>query len=227
MSGMLKQRFLVLLTASVLLLLTLGIVDSFPDLNRRAASVVVVIVLAAVLLSAVYAVSVERRHFFRVGALAILTTAFHALRIALGEQVVVGVTTHCLGGATFLYVIVLMIKHLFVVRQVTFDTLCASVCVYLVIGMMWANAYDLLELLQEQPFSRGLRVATLDSTYYSLVTLSTLGYGDVAPLTPVAQMLCVVEAVAGQLYIAVLVARLVSLHLVRSEKDGGSAQESF
>jgi len=49
--------------------------------------------------------------------------------------------------------------------------------------------------------------------YFSVVTLTTLGYGDIAPAVPAARMLCSLEAVIGQLFVAVFIARLVSLHI--------------
>jgi voltage-gated potassium channel Kch len=56
------------------------------------------------------------------------------------------------------------------------------------------------------------------SLYYSFVTLTTLGYGDVSPAVPLSRMLAALEALTGQLYIAVLVARLVALQILHSEK---------
>ena len=54
--------------------------------------------------------------------------------------------------------------------------------------------------------------------YFSLVTLTTLGYGDIAPAVPAARMLCSFEAVIGQLFVAVFIARLVSLHIGRKSE---------
>jgi hypothetical protein len=51
--------------------------------------------------------------------------------------------------------------------------------------------------------------------YFSLVTMTTLGYGDIAPAAPAARMLCSLEAVIGQLFVAIFIARLVSLHISR------------
>jgi hypothetical protein len=56
-------------------------------------------------------------------------------------------------------------------------------------------------------------------SYYSLVTLSTLGYGDITPLTPLARSLSAMEAVTGQLFIAVLLARLVGMHIAQKQRD--------
>jgi voltage-gated potassium channel len=59
-------------------------------------------------------------------------------------------------------------------------------------------------------------------SYYSFVTLTTLGYGDITPLTPVARSLSLLEAITGQLYIAILIARLVGIHIAQSMKSASS-----
>jgi hypothetical protein len=92
--------------------------------------------------------------------------------------------------------------------------------VYLFIGFMWAMLFALLDQLQPGSFhfpetwTQGPAGAdTARYVYFSFVTLATLGYGDIVPKTVDASGLVVAEAVVGQLYLTVLVARLVGLHL--------------
>lgn len=113
-------------------------------------------------------------------------------------------------------------------RQVVFGTeldtnrLVGAICVFLLLGMIWAFAYSLLELAVPNSFN-GL--GTLNSSefdsgwlYFSFVTLTTLGYGDITPATGIARTLAYMQAVAGQFYVAVLVAGLVSAYI--SDKQG-------
>ncbi|MEW6282016.1 MAG: potassium channel family protein [Candidatus Eremiobacterota bacterium] len=86
-----------------------------------------------------------------------------------------------------------------------------AVAVYLLIGLAWSQAYFLVEQLAPGAFQA---TSTPDETalvYFSYVTLSTVGYGDVTPAHPFAYSLAVAEALVGQLYPAILIGRLVSL----------------
>lgn len=101
--------------------------------------------------------------------------------------------------------------------EVRSEQMHAALGAYLLIGLFFGLAYSVLEkvapgsfALAGQAFAGDLREAV--AIYFSFVTLATLGYGDIVPLTASARGLVVIEAIGGQLYIAVLVARLVSLH---------------
>ena len=131
--------------------------------------------------------------------------------------------------------IVLIVRHLFRCREVDLDTLAAAVCVYLLFALLWLAFYSITvafdplsfefprvgdEVEPEQMTLQSMRSA--NGLYFSLVSLTTLGYGDVTPLSPVARFLAALEAVVGQVYLTILVARLVGLHLtttVRAEDD--------
>lgn len=106
------------------------------------------------------------------------------------------------------------------------NRLTGAICVYMLLAIAWAMLYALLEAVTDQPmFSNldakqgGTDVAAL--VYFSLVTLTTLGYGDIAPLTPLSRMLASLEAAFGQLYLTVLVAALVG-KLMTSWNPGAS-----
>ena len=96
-----------------------------------------------------------------------------------------------------------------------------AIAVYLLLGFTWAQAYELVALWHPGAFAGAIegRDANPWSTYYSFVTLTTLGYGDIRPVHPLARALAVLEALTGQLYLAILLARLVSLE-IQSRRDG-------
>jgi len=89
---------------------------------------------------------------------------------------------------------------------------------YFFIGLMWGFVFSVLESLQPGSFRvGGGQAAELNKfMYYSFVTQTTLGYGDITPVTPPARSLSLLEAVIGQFYQAVLIARLVGLHIAQS-----------
>lgn len=108
-------------------------------------------------------------------------------------------------------------------REVELDTVIGGVCAYLMIGLSFAVFYRLLVdtvpgafLFAGEPLEPSIREATSLSTrllYYSFVTLTTTGYGDITPSAGIAQMTSAGEAVVGQLYVAIFIARLMGLHI--------------
>ena len=101
---------------------------------------------------------------------------------------------------------------------VTMEVLCASIAVYLMLGLTWTVAYWLVD--QVTPggaFSfnterGGHSMNGFTGFYFSFITLSTVGYGDITPVSRAARWLAAMEAMTGLLYVAVLIARLVSLY---------------
>ena len=91
-----------------------------------------------------------------------------------------------------------------------------AVAVYLLLGLAWAGAYELLWLRHPDAFAGAVTGGAPDPQrwqYYSFVTLTTMGYGDITPVHAAARSLAVLEALVGQLYPAILLARLVSLEV--------------
>jgi Ion channel len=128
----------------------------------------------------------------------------------------------------FILTTITIITHVLKYKKVTEDKIYGAVCGYLLIGIIWAMIYTTLEIAfpNSFAFTTGitLNVSDLSShrvyftqfVYYSYVTLSTLGYGDIVPVSHEARAFSSLEAVIGQLYVAVLIARLVGLHISHS-----------
>ncbi len=108
-----------------------------------------------------------------------------------------------------------IVRHALKQRQVTADTLFAAVVGYILIALLFAQIYSIAEVLLPGSFAypEGV-VMPMDyhHSYFSFVTIATLGYGDIAPRHPLTQVLASIEAVIGQFYVAVLVAWLVSAY---------------
>jgi hypothetical protein len=93
-----------------------------------------------------------------------------------------------------------------------------AIAVYLMMGLIWAGAYEMVLRLAPGAFSfaQGTptkNVADYRLVYYSFITLTTIGYGDITPVHPLARSLAMGEGLVGQLYPAILIARLVSLRV--------------
>jgi hypothetical protein len=104
-------------------------------------------------------------------------------------------------------------------RPVTIHRIMGAIAAYLLFGITWAILYSLLDQILPQAFNNSIAGRNFDPerqgllTYYSFITLTTVGYGDMTPMHDVSRMFAVMEALLGQLYPATLLARLVSLEV--------------
>ncbi len=118
----------------------------------------------------------------------------------------------------FLLTAILLARSVFATGPVDLNRIVGSICIYLLLGNLWGILYLGLDFMDPGSFSglaAGAPLAAHLSTlnYFSFITLTTLGYGDIQPLTPFARSLAYVEAIVGQFYMAVVVASLVGMHI--------------
>jgi hypothetical protein len=112
-------------------------------------------------------------------------------------------------------VLALVLRH----GPITTRRIEGAIAVSLLLGFAWAHAYELVALWHPGAFAGAVEGTGFKPlTYYSFVTLTTMGYGDIMPVHPLARALAVLEALTGQLYLAILLARLVSLG-IQSRRD--------
>jgi Ion channel len=131
------------------------------------------------------------------------------------------------------FVVANLLRFVLRAPSVNVEVLCASIAAYLMLGLLWATAYWLVDQMTPGgAFSfntnagpRSMKGFT--GFYFSFITLSTVGYGDITPVSRTARWLAAMEAMTGLLYVAVLIARLVSLYSrPKSHGHPGSESES-
>jgi len=124
-------------------------------------------------------------------------------------------------GQSFLVLLAFAIVFdIFRSGDVTTDTISGAACLYLLIGIVWGEAYSLQEHLWPGSFHfslskpMGHTINSSSFTYFSFITLTTIGYGDITPVSRGAKLLVMMEAILGQLYIAIFLARIIASYQV-------------
>ena len=120
------------------------------------------------------------------------------------------------------YSILIFIKRVFYTEKITLNTIYGTTCIYLLLGFTWAMLFSLLEITNPGSFLGNMEISdptiqTENLIYFSFVTLTTLGYGDIFPATQAAKFLSITEALLGQLYIATAIARIVGMYLKKAK----------
>lgn len=124
--------------------------------------------------------------------------------------------------AIFVLIAIGSMSHsVFVTDKVDTDRIVGSICIYLLIGMFFAFVFTAIDLINPASFNFGTtgepELQTFrEYLYFSYTTLTTLGYGDMTPQQPLARLLTSFEAMIGPIYLAIMVARLVGMHISQS-----------
>jgi hypothetical protein len=95
-------------------------------------------------------------------------------------------------------------------KNVNFDAVAGGVFIYGLIGVLWFFLYSMLLYLQPEPFNKAAEGSLF---YFSYITLTTIGYGDIYPISQQARVLAAMEGMSGQIFLAVFLARLVGLYI--------------
>jgi len=124
--------------------------------------------------------------------------------------------------AFVLLLAVIVTTQVFRPGNVTHHRVQGAICVYLLAGLAWSYAFDILWVLDHSAFRMADITEAMPRSgmlrYFSFVTLTTLGYGDILPVSPIARSLATSEALFGQLYPAVMIARLISLEILGRQR---------
>jgi hypothetical protein len=166
--------------------------------------------LGANLAIAVAPVEVGRKRNILLIVMAVLLSA-RAVAGWMGESVLSELS---LGFWTLLGLVAAGVALRFAMQAGRIDTehLCAALSAYLLAGIYFGLLYWVVEQVHAGSFNAAGAFSRTGALYFSFVTLATLGYGDIVPRTDVTRGLAIVEGIGGQLFLAVLVARLVSLY---------------
>jgi hypothetical protein len=223
-SGLRKWKYLALLAALLVAAVMEPLVADWSERTRIVAGVIVVVVNLGVLL-VIFEQRWERWLAFFLVALVLASGIVHQTLSNYAQ--IAAIAYHGFAVVFFGFAVAVILKRIFHQETIRTDTVIGALCGYLLAAVTWANAYALLYLFQPGSF----RVADLIAwrlgdwylqrfyfNYFSVTTLTSLGYGDITPIGTLALSLSWLEVVFGQFYIAVVVAQLVGLRLAESLK---------
>jgi hypothetical protein len=205
----------------ILLCLILGLLVLVPILNRFvAARIFLDMFLTAIVVSMVYAITHKKSHFIAGLLPAIAMLASLWLQYSYPNKPIAAIGM--IAGVLFAAVVIAnILGFMLKFDEVNREIIYAAILLYLLVALMWAFFYTFLELVDPASFNIDLghpQGYLLVFQYYSFVTITTLGYGDITPVSEVAKAFSVLEAVVGQLYLVVAVAWLVGMHVSSKSK---------
>ena len=207
---MIKNNFFWLLLALFVFLI---IVPAADDLGILSKPIVRALAFSCLVFIGIWSLRGSGRPFAVGIAFVITGIVFNVLAVNLASPVYLYASFAALFGF-LLVAISFTLKQVAMGTDISPNRLVGAVCVYLLLGVIWAIAYTILEMISPGSFGgfTPLQGRGWDSEwlYFSFVTMTTLGYGDILPVSATARVLAYMQAVFGQLYVAILVAGLVS-----------------
>jgi hypothetical protein len=191
-------------------------------------NIVLYLVIGAALCLGAWSLSRERRFFLVAACITIGAIACSIISYLTGN-VLARLMLIGLEIVFWLMCAWFVARHVLAQGPVDINRIAGAICIYIIAGIIWAYLYMLLNYLAPGSFN-GLGNIPFEKQlaellYYSFVTLTTLGYGDMSPAHPLARMLAQIQAVFGQFYIAILIATLVGIRIAH-ETSGESKDKA-
>jgi hypothetical protein len=201
-----NSRFIYIILAIMLVLL----VDPFIRPYGLVGHLLSTIFVAMIPLSSALAVTEDRKKAITIFFIAAPFVIIDSLNFYFDSHLLMVIA---MGFATFLYlyIVLLLVKILLTIKTVTADMIFCAISIYLLIGMMWAGVYTVVEGISPGSFAGASEA--VDLIYFSFVTLTTVGFGDVVPVSVLGKRLAVFEAAMGSIYMAVIVAMIVGRYM--------------
>lgn len=196
------------------LLLLLVLYPFVKESNLRQAPLILYLLNGVVILAIMYEVSYTLIQF-------LIALAFGLPSIILGwlpQEPFVVFSQALLHTILYAYAIFMILSVLMPQKRADIETIYGTISVYILIGLCWANVYQIVDFFNPGSFAFSNALVTRpfdwsDYLYYSFVTLTTLGYGDIVPLAPQARSCATIEAIFGVIFIAVMVSKTIGLYV--------------
>jgi hypothetical protein len=207
-----EPNFLFLFAGIIVLLVIGPVVDA---LIGRSSVIFGQFALSALLLAGILTLA-ESRAAFRIGVVFVVASVATTALAAIRPSPQLTLVSYGVAWAFCLLSVVLCMRYVLTRGRVTPNHLIGVTCVYLLLGVLWGLVYAAFQVLEPsalRPADPNEVLEVHDCLYFSFITLTSTGYGDILPTTRLVRTLAYLEGVAGQLYSAILVATLVSRYV--------------
>jgi len=214
-----KKYGYIYLLISLMLMLVL-----FPFLNQSLFSQILFnLFFSLTLIASLYTISTTLKRFL-LGILFLVPSLITRWVPYFSSFQVDIIINHVVTFLFLCYIIYVICYSIFSEKNIRLNTVYGATCVYILLGVLWATVFGFIDYLDPHAFSDldlaygsgyldPLTYRFENILYFSFVTLTTLGYGDIVPLSPGVKFLSIIEAITGQLYIATSIARTLGLYI--------------
>ncbi len=214
----LKNKYNFLLIIEIIILIV------YPFLGKVQDKFPIISIMLLIAIAPALWVGLSRKAFLVVISIGMLALSFNV--VAAYRSEVEDLKNEAVLFLLFLYAlffflaIVILLTKIWSKKVVTADTIKGGISVYFLLGLFWAILYMIAVKFNPDALTNiNIDEVDFDIYYYSFTTLTTLGYGDIAPVGTYAKILAILEAVTGPIYLAILVAQLVGLNIAQKLKD--------
>ena len=212
-----KSRFIYIIFAIMLVLLVNAFIRPLGLIGHLSST----LFLAMIPLASAYALTEDRRKTMIILFIAAPFVILDGLNVYFTSRVLM-ILAFSFATILYFYIVSLLVKNLLSARVVTANLIYCAISIYLLIGIMWAGIYNIVEGISPGSFS-GMS-ETVDLIYFSFVTLTTVGFGDIVPMSTFGKRLAIFEAAMGSIYMAVIIAMIVGRYMLMQIDQGSESQ---
>ena len=171
------------------------------------------VLITIVMSASLNAISFGNRKVTRIAIVLAILAVISGWLEALYHSNQLEIVSDSLDAGLYIYIATYLFRGIIVEKEITMDQLFAAVVIYILIGLTWGNFYSMTDSISPGAIDFGSPSDQSDISnnymFFSFVTLTTLGYGDMLPVSPFAKSLAILESVTGVMFVAILISRLV------------------
>ena len=212
-----KSRFIYIILSIMLVILISPYIRNI----GKAGHIFTTVLAAMIPLTSFYALTADRNRAIIILFLAAPFVILDGMSMFFAHRYLL-IAAISFGVILYFYIVALLVNNLLSYRVVTADLIYCAISTYFLIGVMWSGIYMVLEGIYPGSFS-GISEAG-DLLYFSFVTLTTVGFGDILPQTIISKRLVIFEAATGCIYLAVIIAMIVGRYISMEAKQGSESE---
>ena len=196
-----------------------------PALSGTIGQIMVSLVLTVTIIAIIRTLNLKKREFLLLLTLAVASFGLdiqNALRVGIEQNKTFVIVAKVIYILFILMALVTINQKIFSEKKVSGDTIQGGIAVFFLIGIAWALLYVIVYLLDPNAFNQLIETVDLFDAmfYFSFTTVTTLGYGDISPISDIARTLANLEAVIGVMYPAIYISRIVALYTTQETSNG-------